>query len=482
MQLVKSPAVPNKDQVVIYEVNLTINNEVINEFDVWLKSHVAEMLAIPGFISASTAVIENDDENTKQRSVQFRLTNQQDLDAYFENDAERMRAIALDKFSNKMTALRRVLTPSQAALAEEAACANCGWQLEGRFCSSCGQREEPRVPTFMTMIKEVTEAMLGLESKLWRSIALLLFRPGRLTAAYLSGKRQRYTSPFRLFLLFSIVTFAYLSFLGSQSLNSISVENIAQMEKGLKEIKKEQSEDGENKEAEGDGININLTGGLLSEERENEVEKIFISSITLALSDLKEGRTDKVVKNFIQPLPKALLLFLPFIAFACKIIYLGRGKYYIEHLIYLLHNHAFLYAIILITLLTFQLSKLYPYLEYPMAILINLVFIFFAAEYFIKKIKGNFPDKKIRAFFQVLILVAISYGIYQFTKSQSIGAAYALLWVFYVPYYIYRSMRNVYKSSRFVTVLSYSMIAFSYMFLFTIMLVLYIVYSGYTYA
>ncbi len=482
MQLIKRKTITIDSKPVIYEVNLTIDNDVIDEFDAWLQKHVDEMLAIPGFISASTAVIENNDENTKQRSVQFKLTNQAALDAYYAKDAERLRATALEKFSDKMTAQRRVLTPSQAALAEEAACANCGTQLEGRFCSSCGQREEPRVPTFMSLLREATNALFGLESKLWQSVYYLLLKPGYLTVAYLSGKRQKYTTPFRLFLLFSIVTFAYLSFLGSQSLSSISVENISQMEKGLKEIKKEQSEEGENKEAERDGININLTGGLLSKERENEVEKVFISSITRALSDLKEGKTDNLVKNFIQPLPKALLLFLPFIAFACKIIYFGRGKYYVEHLVYLLHNHAFLYAIILLTLLSFQLSKLYPYLEYPLAILINLVFIFYAAEYFIKKIKDNFPKKKIRAIFQLLILVIITYGIYQFTKHQSIGAAYALLWIFYVPYYLYRSMRKVYKSSRFVTVLSYSMIAFAYMFLFTIMLVLYIIYSGYSYA
>ena len=481
MQLIKTKKTIIESKPVIYEVNLTIDNDVIDEFDAWLQKHIDEMLAIPGFISAATLVIENNDDNTKQRSVQFRLTNQAALDSYYEKDAERLRAIGIEKFANKMTAQRRVLTPSQAALAEEAACANCGTQLEGRFCRSCGQREEPRVPTFMAMLKEVTNAMFGLESKLWQSIYFLILKPGHLTVAYLSGHRKKYTTPFRLFLLFSIVTFAYLNFLGKQSLDTISVENLTQLEKGLKEIEKEQSEQGGNIESSSQGFSINLTGGLFSEERENEVEKVFLSSITQALTDLKEGRTDKVVKNFIQPLPKALLLFLPFIAFACKIIYLGRGKYYVEHLIYLLHNHAFLYAIILITLLTFQLSSLYPYLEYPLAILINLVFVFFVAEYFIKKIKSNFPEKKIRLIFQVLILVAISYGIYKFTKSQSIGAAYTLLWVFYVPYYIYRSMRNVYKSSRFVTVLSYSLIGFSYMFLFTIMLVLYIVYSGYSY-
>ncbi len=477
MQLIKSPVKDIKDQAVIYEVNLTIDNQVVDEFDAWLQKHVNEMLAIPGFISASTSVIENNDEETKQRCVQYRLVNHKALDSYFENDAERMRADGLNKFPNKMTAQRRILTPSQAVLSESAICANCGTQLEGRFCSSCGQREEPRVPTFMAMLKEATNAMFGLESKLWQSIYFLMLKPGHLTVAYLSGHRQKFTAPFRLFLLFSIVTFAYLSFLGTQSLGKITLDDVTKIEKEFQDAENKNIEEGGTK-----NNTINISSGFLSEEKEKEIELVIRNSVKQISTDLKNGRTDKVVKNFIQPLPKALLLFLPFIAFACKIIYIGRGKYYVEHLIYLLHNHSFLFAVVILTIVTVQLTELYPGFNYPLAILINLFFIFYAAEYFINKIKQNYPEKKIRSILQGFILTAIIYGIYQFTKSESIGASFTLLWAFYVPYYLYRSMRKVYKSSRVVTIMSYSMIALAYFVLFMLMLVIYIVYSGYTYS
>ena len=244
-------------------------------------------------------------------------------------------------------------------------------------------------------------------------------------------------------------------------------------------------QDAENKNIEEGGTKnntINISSGFLSEEKEKEIELVIRNSAKQISTDLKNGRTDKVVKNFIQPLPKALLLFLPFIAFACKIIYIGRGKYYVEHLIYLLHNHSFLFAVVILTIVTVQLTELYPGFNYPLAILINLFFIFYAAEYFINKIKQNYPEKKIRSILQGFILTAIIYGIYQFTKSESIGASFTLLWAFYVPYYLYRSMRKVYKSSRVVTIMSYSMIALAYFVLFMLMLVIYIVYSGYTYS
>ena len=448
MQLIKSPAVLHKDQVVIYEVNLTIDNEVIDEFDVWLKKHVDEMLAIPGFISASTAVIENDDENTKQRSVQFLLSNQQDLDAYFENDAERMRAIALDKFSNKMTALRRVLTPSQAALAEEAACANCGSQLEGRFCSSCGQREEPRVPTFMTMLREVTNAMLGLESKLWRSIALLLFKPGRLTAAYLSGKRQRYTSPFRLYLIFSIVTFAFVTFAGTQGLGptiNVNNQNSSQAEAipdkatlttqvnsnaGDTQNTDTKSEDEENFEKEIDKLelpkNINIDPKL--KQILEEVLVQFKEKVIKIKDDVKNGNGKQVIAALLRPLPTALLIFLPFVALAFKVLYLGSGKYYIEHLIYLLHNHSFLFALVILSILAVQLGHYFP------------------------------------------------------STDDVFSIPLALIWGLYVPYYLYRSMRVVYKRSRWITIPSFFLIFMVYMFLFTIMLAISVLIAGFTYS
>ncbi|MFT6389183.1 MAG: hypothetical protein ACJAUP_002573, partial [Cellvibrionaceae bacterium] len=60
-------------QSVIYEVNLSIDVDVIDRFDEWLHQHTEEMLAIPGFISAATSVPDVDDESQKHRCVQYRL-------------------------------------------------------------------------------------------------------------------------------------------------------------------------------------------------------------------------------------------------------------------------------------------------------------------------------------------------------------------------------------------------------------------------
>ncbi|RMH00541.1 MAG: DUF3667 domain-containing protein [Deltaproteobacteria bacterium] len=78
-------------------------------------------------------------------------------------------------------------------------CANCGTSLAGRFCAACGQRADPpeRLGAFL---REWAEEAFGLDGRLARTLGLLFFAPGRLSADYLAGRRARYVGPVRLFL------------------------------------------------------------------------------------------------------------------------------------------------------------------------------------------------------------------------------------------------------------------------------------------
>ena len=47
----------------LYEVTLHIDPSLAGEYDPWLQAHVADMLALPGFISARIYTVEPDQEN-----------------------------------------------------------------------------------------------------------------------------------------------------------------------------------------------------------------------------------------------------------------------------------------------------------------------------------------------------------------------------------------------------------------------------------
>src|SRR5579862_3912078 len=91
------------------------------------------------------------------------------------------------------------------------ACANCGAALAGRYCSACGQRVEPPLHTLWHFAQVATEDVTHADSRLWRSLAALLFKPGFLTREFLAGRRASYLPPVRLYLVLSVVFFIWLA-------------------------------------------------------------------------------------------------------------------------------------------------------------------------------------------------------------------------------------------------------------------------------
>jgi len=83
----------------------------------------------------------------------------------------------------------------------EGGCLNCGAELGGaRYCGNCGQSARPH-RTLGGLVGEFLASLWNFDTKAWRTLPLLLFRPGTLTRSYVYGKRVRYISPLAAFLL-----------------------------------------------------------------------------------------------------------------------------------------------------------------------------------------------------------------------------------------------------------------------------------------
>lgn len=92
--------------MVTYEVNIGIQEEIQKEFLPWLESHIQEMLAIPGFISAELFQVKGD---PLQFCVHYLLRDMTILDYYLENEAPQMRKDGLRRFGSKMKVHRRIM-------------------------------------------------------------------------------------------------------------------------------------------------------------------------------------------------------------------------------------------------------------------------------------------------------------------------------------------------------------------------------------
>jgi len=88
------------------------------------------------------------------------------------------------------------------------ACPNCAAPLDEPlpvFCPHCGQETRVRPPTLGEFLQQFGGAYLSTEGALWRTLALLVRRPGELTRQYLAGRRKHYVLPLRLYLTASLL-------------------------------------------------------------------------------------------------------------------------------------------------------------------------------------------------------------------------------------------------------------------------------------
>ena len=91
-----------------------------------------------------------------------------------------------------------------------ARCNNCNRSLQGVYCSNCGQKDI-RSLKFSHLFKEFVDHNLDIDSKLFVTLKYLIIKPWFLTIEYWKGKRARYTSPFKTYLLISFIYFLLVS-------------------------------------------------------------------------------------------------------------------------------------------------------------------------------------------------------------------------------------------------------------------------------
>ncbi len=93
-------------------------------------------------------------------------------------------------------------------------CPNCDNDFEKSFnyCPHCGQKNKELTLKLSDFIREFLAANFNLDTKVFATLKALLRHPGFLTREYLAGKRTKYITPVRMYLLISIIYFFVLSF------------------------------------------------------------------------------------------------------------------------------------------------------------------------------------------------------------------------------------------------------------------------------
>ena len=107
----------------------------------------------------------------------------------------------------------------------ETHCGNCSTELVGTHCHYCGQKAHIH-RSIGAIGHELIHGVLHLDGKFWRTLPLLMFRPGQLTRRYIHGERAKFVSPLGMFLFGVFLMFGILTIYGV-SLSNIDVDGVS---------------------------------------------------------------------------------------------------------------------------------------------------------------------------------------------------------------------------------------------------------------
>ncbi|RMF61000.1 MAG: DUF3667 domain-containing protein, partial [Calditrichaeota bacterium] len=87
-------------------------------------------------------------------------------------------------------------------------CPTCGERFSGNFCAHCGEKKIDRNEFSLRYnFSKFLSKLTNLDSRFFRTLVILLTRPGFLTQEYVRGRRKPYLSPLKLFFMINAIYF-----------------------------------------------------------------------------------------------------------------------------------------------------------------------------------------------------------------------------------------------------------------------------------
>jgi hypothetical protein len=441
----------------IYEVTLDIDcrgqsgngdeaaGESFDDVDAWLSDHVRHMLEIPGFVDAVDHRADSDDAGSIRHVTHYYLESDAALAEYLAGPAAAMRLAVSEHFGERVKASRRVLhRASSAAPGSKETCRNCGTPLSGQYCSRCGQRARSRLISIWELVRDAIGDLFELDSRLWQTLIPLVFSPGSLTRDYLTGRRARFMPPFRTYLVLSVVFFLVAFFDPRQQLGilfepaepSIAADDAGGRTPGemrqevLDELRREgvivgdpppvpsgenvagEQRTGANIQftAEGDPVfNCDFDDFSMEGAPEWLSKRLTLARLQAVCEKISADSGRAFFNQLLDNVPVALFVLLPLMALVLKMLFPLSKRYYAEHLLFVLHFHAFFFLILTVEVLITRLAATLRMPELPVDLTILVISL-------------------------------------------------------YIPVYLYKAMRRVYDQGRVITLLKYVVLVLAYVF------------------
>lgn len=222
-------------------------------------------------------------------------------------------------------------------------CPNCGTGLahpQPRFCPDCGQETRVRAPTLMEFVQQFGGAYFATEGALWRTLRLLLTRPGELTRQYLAGRRKHYVLPLRLYLTISVIVLLAIRVLAQSGTQHVLEVDVRLDEPGTRNTFS--IDIGQGRAGIKDGA-FYCTG--LPQWVCHRLQRRLHADPKAMQREMQS-----LGERIVERLGSAMFVLLPTFALWLKLAFVDRRLRYTEHLVFALHLHAFWFLALALSL------------------------------------------------------------------------------------------------------------------------------------
>jgi hypothetical protein len=237
----------------------------------------------------------------------------------------------------------------ESSLPQTSNCLNCSHPVSGHFCMHCGQENEDRNVALKLLLADLLSDVISFDSKLFRTVLPLLFRPGFLTNEYNAGRRVRYLAPLKLYLTLSVLFFLVFSWRPPIPLSSmVSFDDKPRAQAAKKHHDALVISGPGDDQYNFSTLTLKQYDAMQRDPKRHDshIEQFFIRHAIKV-----HQNPTALVQGFLDDIPKVMFLLLPVFAGLYKLVYLRSKRLYVEHLIFLLHCHAV--AFLVMTLLLF---------------------------------------------------------------------------------------------------------------------------------
>jgi hypothetical protein len=227
----------------------------------------------------------------------------------------------------------------------ERRCGNCDTILTGPYCANCGQHAHSSARHLHLVVHDAWHDLTHIDGRLWHTLAILLVRPGRLTIDYFDEKRSRYLPPVRLYLVLSVLFFSLSGSVGSGLHGESRIVAPKDLQREIsRETDPEEREALKQAQARLESLRPGSAGASCDSirlPRFARVEQAARDACKRIVAD--EGRS--FLSILAHNVPRMMFVFLPLVAAVMRLLYLRPRRYYVEHLVLLLHNHSALFLV-----------------------------------------------------------------------------------------------------------------------------------------